>query len=41
MSSLTADMFDGGGVDVKTLANNSGIGIEAAKITRLVTTQRG
>jgi hypothetical protein len=41
MSSLTADMRDGGGVDVATLVNNFGIGIEAAKRTRLVTTQRG
>jgi hypothetical protein len=41
MSSLTAEMCDGGGVDVTTLANNFGIGIEAAKRTRLVTTQRG
>jgi hypothetical protein len=41
MSSLTSDMRDGGGVDVETLANNFGIGIEAAKRTRLVTTQRG
>jgi hypothetical protein len=41
MSSLTADMRDGGGVDVATLAKNFGIGIEAAKRTRLVTTQRG
>jgi hypothetical protein len=41
MSSLTADICDGGGVDVTTLANNFGIGIEAAKRTRLVTTQRG
>jgi hypothetical protein len=41
MSSLKARMCDGGGVDVATLATNSGIGIEAAKRTRLVTTQRG
>jgi hypothetical protein len=41
MSSLTADIRDGGGVDVATLAKNFGIGIEAAKRTRLVTTQRG
>jgi hypothetical protein len=41
MSSFTADMRVGGGVDVTTLAKNFGIGIEAAKITRLVTTQRG
>jgi hypothetical protein len=41
MSSLTGDMRDGGGGDVATFANNFGIGIDAAKITRLVTTQRG
>jgi hypothetical protein len=41
MSSLTSDMRDGGGVYVATLAKNFGIGIEAAKRTRLVTTQRG
>jgi hypothetical protein len=41
MSNLTADMRDRGGVDVATLANNFGIGIEAAKRSRLVTTQRG
>jgi hypothetical protein len=41
MSSLTADMRDGGGVDVTTLAKNFGIGIEAAKRTRIMTTQRG
>jgi hypothetical protein len=41
MSSLTADMRDGGGVDVETLAKNFGIDIEAAKRTRLMNTQRG
>jgi hypothetical protein len=41
MSSLTADIRDGGGDDVATLAKNFGIGIEVAKISRLVTTQRG
>jgi hypothetical protein len=41
MSSLAADMRDGGGVDVATLAKNFGIGIETAKRTRLMTTQRG
>jgi hypothetical protein len=30
-----------GGIDAATLANNWGIGIGAAKMTRLVTTQRG
>jgi hypothetical protein len=34
-------MRDKAGVDAETLANNWGIGIEAAKSTRLVTTQRG
>jgi hypothetical protein len=41
MSSLTNDMRDGGGVDVATLANNFGIGIEADTRTRLMTTQKG
>jgi hypothetical protein len=41
MSSLTADMRDGGGVDVATLENNFGIGIEVSKRTHLMTTQRG
>jgi hypothetical protein len=39
--SLKADMFDGDRVDAATLAKNFGIGIEASKRTRLVTTQRG
>jgi hypothetical protein len=34
-------MRDKGGVDAVALAKNFGIGIEAAKRTRLVTTQRG
>jgi hypothetical protein len=34
-------MRDKGGVDAATLAKNWGIGIEAAKRTHLVTTQRG
>jgi hypothetical protein len=34
-------MRDKGGIDAATLAKNWGIGIEAAKMTRLVTTQRG
>jgi hypothetical protein len=34
-------MRDKAGVDAATLANNWGIGIEAAKRTRLVTTKRG
>jgi hypothetical protein len=38
MLSLKSDMRDGGGFDVTTLAKNFGIGIEAAKRTRLVTT---
>jgi hypothetical protein len=41
MSSLKSDMCDGGGFDVATLAKNFGIGIEAAKRTRLLTTQGG
>jgi hypothetical protein len=41
MSSLTADMYDGVGVDAAALAKNFGIGIEAAKRTHLVATQRG
>jgi hypothetical protein len=42
VSSIHATMRDkGGGVDAVTLANNFGIGIEGAKRTRLVTTQRG
>jgi hypothetical protein len=40
-SSLTADMRERGGVYVATSAKNFGIGIEAAKRTHLVTTQRG
>jgi hypothetical protein len=39
MSILKAEMRDGVGVDVATLANNFGIGIEVAKRTRLMTTQ--
>jgi hypothetical protein len=34
-------MRDKAGVDAVTLANNWGIGIEAAKRMRIVTTQRG
>jgi hypothetical protein len=41
MSSLTAYMRDGGGVDVATLAKNFGIGIEAANRTHLVITKTG
>jgi hypothetical protein len=41
VSSIHATLWDKGGVDAATLANNFGIGIEAAKRTRLVTTQRG
>jgi hypothetical protein len=41
MSILTAEVPNEGGVDVATLANNFGIGIEAATRARLVTTQRG
>jgi hypothetical protein len=38
---VKSEMRDKGGIDAATLANNWGIGIEAAKRTRLVTTQRG
>jgi hypothetical protein len=41
VSSLCATMRDKGGVDAVTLTKNFGIGIESAKRTRLVTTQRG
>jgi hypothetical protein len=34
-------MRDNAGIDAATLANNWGIGIEASKRMRLVTTQRG
>jgi hypothetical protein len=40
VSSIHATMREKEGVDAVTLAKNSGIGIEAAKRTRLVTTQR-
>jgi hypothetical protein len=38
---VKSQMRDNAGVDAATLAKNWGIGIEAAKRTRLVTTQRG
>jgi hypothetical protein len=38
---VKSEMRDKAGVDAVTLANNWGIGIEAAKRTRLVTIQRG
>jgi hypothetical protein len=41
VSSIHATMIEKGGVDAVTLANNFGIGIEASKRTRIVTTQRG
>jgi hypothetical protein len=41
VSLVKYEMRDKAGVDAATLANNWGIGIEAAKRTRLVTTQRG
>ena len=41
LSAVYATMRDKGGVDAATLAKNWGIGIDAAKRTRLVTTQRG
>jgi hypothetical protein len=41
ISLVKSEMRDKAGVDAATLANNWGIGIEAAKRTRLVTTKRG
>jgi hypothetical protein len=41
VSSVNSTMGDKRGVDAATLANNWGIGIEAAKRMRLVTTQSG
>jgi hypothetical protein len=41
ISFVKSEMRDKAGVDAATLANNLGIGIEAAKRTRLVTTKRG
>jgi hypothetical protein len=41
VSMVKSEMRDKGGIDSATLATNWGIGIEAAKRTRLVTTQRG
>jgi hypothetical protein len=41
ISLVKSEMRDKAGVDAATLANNWGIGLEAAKRTRLVTTQRG
>jgi hypothetical protein len=41
ISWVKSEMRDKAGVDAATLANNWGIGLEAAKRTRLVTTQRG
>jgi hypothetical protein len=41
VSMVKSEMRDKGGIDAATLANNWGIGIEASKRTRLVTTQRG
>jgi hypothetical protein len=40
-SFVKSEMRDKAGVDYLTLAKNWGIGIEAAKRARLVTTQRG
>jgi hypothetical protein len=40
-SLVKSEMRDKAGVDAATLANNWGIGLEAAKRPRLVTTQRG
>jgi hypothetical protein len=41
VSLVKSEMRDKSGIDAATLANNWGIGIEAAKRTLLVTTQRG
>jgi hypothetical protein len=41
VSMVKSEMRDKGGIYAATLANNWGIGIKAAKRTRLVTTQRG
>jgi hypothetical protein len=41
VSIVKSEMRDKGGIDAATLAKNWGIGIEAAKSTSLVTTQRG
>jgi hypothetical protein len=41
VSLVNSEMRDTGGVNAATLAKNWGVGIEAAKRTRLVTTQRG
>jgi hypothetical protein len=41
VSMVKSEMRDKGGIDALTLAKNWGIGIKAAKRTRLVTTQRG
>jgi transcription initiation factor TFIIIB Brf1 subunit/transcription initiation factor TFIIB len=41
VSMVKSEMRDKGGIDAATFAKNWGIGIEAAKRTRLVTTQRG
>jgi hypothetical protein len=41
VSLVKSEMRDKAGIDAATLANNWGIGIEASKRTRLVTTQRG
>jgi hypothetical protein len=40
-SMVKSEMRDKGGIDAVTLSKNWGIGIEAARRTRLVTTQRG
>jgi hypothetical protein len=41
VSLVNSEMRDKAGVDAATLANNWGVGIEAAKRTHLMTTQRG
>jgi subtilase family serine protease len=41
VSMVKSEMRHKGGIDAATLAKNWGIGIEASKRTRLVTTERG
>jgi hypothetical protein len=41
VSLVKSEIMDKAGVDAATLSKNWGIGIEEAKRTRLVTTQRG
>jgi hypothetical protein len=41
VSLVNSEIRDNGGIDSSTLSKNWGVGIEAAKRTRLMTTQRG